>query len=625
MSGWTYWRLAILLVVLFGAILAVSVKDNPYGGNGVEVAFVDAASPVHGVITAGDIITAVDGIPVSNAADFLAAAETVSTSFTLTVNGVEASFERNESQVLAVSVLDIERTNLEFGLDLRGGTRLILRATDANATADQIAEAITTLETRANLYGLKEISFTSVTDTQGKTFIQIDAAGVGADVVDNLLTRQGNFDAKVVMPVTLSNGSGSFTLGDQEFLVMVTGNDTIRVGEEEITFGETITLADIPFRFLNMTSKEAFLRATVYTGKDIELVKTDPQSSGVVPEADGFRFFFQVLISADGAERFAAVTANLPKQLDFTSGEQYLTFPLELYLDNDLVSSLRISGNLGGQIVNTPQVTGFGESQEEALGEKLNLQTILRSGALPIALEPLSVGVISPTLGANFFKDILIAAGIAALVVIIITFIRYRSVRISFPLAFISFSEVMIVLGLAAKNDALIWGAVLVINLLIVITASIKKQGIDVLSWIGAILIPVFGFISWTIDLPAIAGLIAAIGTGVDHQIIIADEVLYGEQRRLAGLKDKIKIAFFIVFGAALTIIAAMVPLMFIGIGLIRGFAITTIIGVLTGVLIARPAFATIIEGMKPKQKTKPTPKKEEPKETTETKPEETQ
>lgn len=60
------------------------------------------------------------------------------------------------------------------------------------------------------------------------------------------------------------------------------------------------------------------------------------------------------------------------------------------------------------------------------------------------------------------------------------------------------------------------------------------------------------------------------------------------------GVKKRIKMAFFIIFAAAATTIAAMVPLMSIGIGFLRGFAITTIVGVLVGVMITRPAYAHI-------------------------------
>ena len=50
--------------------------------------------------------------------------------------------------------------------------------------------------------------------------------------------------------------------------------------------------------------------------------------------------------------------------------------------------------------------------------------------------------------------------------------------------------------------------------------------------------------------------------------------------------------------GAALTTIFAMLPLLFLGVGLVRGFAITTIIGVLVGILVTRPAYARIIEAL---------------------------
>ena len=44
------------------------------------------------------------------------------------------------------------------------------------------------------------------------------------------------------------------------------------------------------------------------------------------------------------------------------------------------------------------------------------------------------------------------------------------------------------------------------------------------------------------------------------------------------------------------TTVAAMIPLWNAGAGLIRGFALTTIVGVTIGVFITRPAFAAMIE-----------------------------
>mgnify|MGYP001951727583 CR=1 FL=1 len=60
--------------------------------------------------------------------------------------------------------------------------------------------------------------------------------------------------------------------------------------------------------------------------------------------------------------------------------------------------------------------------------------------------------------------------------------------------------------------------------------------------------------------------------------------------------KKRIKNAMFIVMGAYLTTVAGMVPLWFAGAGLLKGFAITSLLGASIGVFISRPVFARVIE-----------------------------
>jgi preprotein translocase subunit SecD len=136
--------------------------------------------------------------------------------------------------------------------------------------------------------------------------------------------------------------------------------------------------------------------------------------------------------------------------------------------------------------------------------------------------------------------------------VVLIILIRYRSLKFALPTVVISLSEIVIILGFAAATK-------------------------------------------WTIDLAAIAAIIAAVGTGIDSQIIILDQTLRGELKAWS-VREKIQRAFFIIFGAGGTTIAAMIPMMTIGFGLLRGFAIVTIVGVLAGILITRPAFGVIVE-----------------------------
>ncbi|MCD6404133.1 MAG: protein translocase subunit SecD, partial [Nanoarchaeota archaeon] len=99
------------------------------------------------------------------------------------------------------------------------------------------------------------------------------------------------------------------------------------------------------------------------------------------------------------------------------------------------------------------------------------------------------------------------------------------------------------------------------------------------------------------LDLAGIAGLIAAVGTGVDDQIVITDEVLRGEkEEKVRSIKERIKRAFFIIIVSFASTVATMLPLTFAGAGLLRGFAITTIIAVSIGIFITRPAYARLIE-----------------------------
>jgi len=102
----------------------------------------------------------------------------------------------------------------------------------------------------------------------------------------------------------------------------------------------------------------------------------------------------------------------------------------------------------------------------------------------------------------------------------------------------------------------------------------------------------VAALIKWNLDLPSIAGIIAAIGTGVDDQIVMLDE---SETSRSYTIKERIKRAFFVIFSAYAVALVSLFPLWFAGAGLLRGFALTTAIGITVGVFITRPAFADIL------------------------------
>jgi preprotein translocase subunit SecD len=306
---------------------------------------------------------------------------------------------------------------------------------------------------------------------------------------------------------------------------------------------------------------------TVFTGgKDISNVERSGQYAGIQGcSASGTNqvcsFRFPISLTEEAAKRHAEITGNLSISPE---NPQYLSQKLDLYLDDNLMESLFISKDLRGQIATqiSIQGSGSGVNQQEAIKnaeEDMNkLQTILITGSLPYKLDIAKLDTISPILGKSFIKEILLAGLLAILAVSLIIFIRYRKIKISLALLTVSFSELIIILGFAA-------------------------------------------LIKWNIDLPSLAGIIATIGTGVDSQIVILDESRF----KFASLKERIKKALFIIFTSFATAFVSLVPLTgalegmgigAAGAGLLKGFAITTLIGITAGVFITRPAFADMIK-----------------------------
>ena len=263
------------------------------------------------------------------------------------------------------------------------------------------------------------------------------------------------------------------------------------------------------------------------------------------------------MLSPDAAQKQADATRSLAILSD--GGGRYLSEPIVFYLDDVEVDSLSIDADLRGKASTNIQITGSGTGStrnlaiQDALDNMKQLQTLLITGSLPVKLDIIRADTISPLLGEQFLNNAISAGGIAVLVVALILYGVYRKLRIAIPILFTALLEIYLVLGVAV-------------------------------------------IIRQNIDLAAIAGIIAAVGTGVDDQIVITDEALNRGGREDVAWRDRIKRAFFIIFGSYFSVIVSMTPLLFAGAGLLRGFAITTMLGVSIGVFITRPAYAKIVE-----------------------------
>lgn len=408
---------------------------------------------------------------------------------------------------IGISVFNAPTTNIKKGLDLQGGTRVLLQPEEVLQPVD-LQSLIDTMGERLNVYGLSDLIIRDSSDLTGNQYILVEIAGANEEEIRTLLAKQGKFEAKIA-------------------------NETVFIG-----------------------------------GKDIVFVCRSADCAGIDPNIgcykssgqDGCGFRFSITLSLEAAQKHADVTKDLEIIGDTGTGgrNRYLSEPLELYLDDIKVDELNIGAGLKGSTTTQIQISGSGAgfNQQEAVINTLNnmkrLQTVLITGSLPVKLNIVKIDAISPLLGEKFLKNAIFVGLLALISVGIVLFIRYRKLQVAVPAFLISVSEVILLLGIST-------------------------------------------LIGWNIDLAAVAGIIIAVGIGVDHQIVISDETLRGHQV-IYDWKQRIKNAFSIIMASYFTILVALIPLIFAGAGLLKGFAITTILGASIGVFISRPVFARVIE-----------------------------
>jgi preprotein translocase subunit SecD len=496
------WKIWLWIIVLILSLVSIFITPH-FLQKGVLVTSVSQnSSAFEQGLRTGEIITAIDGKTITSVEDFANAmgakisSEKVKT--TITTTDSEFITYSNSSSGIVVSKLPL--TNLKLGLDLAGGARALVKANNHTLTSSEAADLVNIMSNRFNVYGLTDMKISTVRDLAGNNFISVEIAGATQKEVQELISQQGKFEAKI-------------------------GNETVFKGEK----------------------------------KDITNVARGGQEAGVYncqQANDGYycTFRFIIYLSQEAAERQAAITNTL--EVNSSSSDAYLSKTLDLYVDNKLMDSLNIGADLKGRAETSIQISGSGTgaTQDEAItsaqNNMKNLQTILITGSLPFELDIVKLDTISPTLGNDFTKYILLAGLISIILVSLIVLLRYRVKAAMAPLV-ICISEIIITLGIAS-------------------------------------------LINWNLDLPSIAGILAAIGTGIDDQIVILDESRHKEES--LNIKQKIKRAFVIILGAYLTMVASLIPLFWAGAGLLTGFALTTLIGISIGVFITRPAFADMIK-----------------------------
>lgn len=513
----TNWRVILLAAFLVFSVIAI----HPVLSEGVAIRSVlaNSSASIAGIPqpkpniqpVERERIISINNKPINDVESYYSYVSALSPNRTIQIKTTKNSYRlatKEEFKDIGLRVYEAPTTNIRKGLDLQGGTRVLLQP-EVKLNQFDMSVLIDNMKERLNVYGLSDIVIRDAGDLSGNQYIVVEIAGATEEEIKDLLARQGKFEAKI-------------------------GNKTVFRGGNDIVY---------------------VARSAGEAGIDT--------SSGCSQSGQWFcRFRFAIALSQEAAQRQADATRDSAVVYDSVSGRSdYLSDKLELYLDDKKVDELNIGADLKGQAVTQIAISGSGSgaNNQEAIFNSLQnmkrLQTILITGSLPVKLNIVKTDTISPVLGESFVKNAMLMSLLVIIVVAVIIGVRYWKLIIAIPILITMLSEVVILLGVAA-------------------------------------------FIGWNIDLAAIAGILVAIGTGVDDQIVITDETLKGTNASVYNWKEKVKRAFVIIMLAYATVVVAMIPLVFAGAGLLKGFAITTIIGVTIGVFVTRPAYSAFVEAM---------------------------
>ncbi len=247
-------------------------------------------------------------------------------------------------------------------------------------------------------------------------------------------------------------------------------------------------------------------------------------------------------LKPDGGRKFEKYTAaNIGKQLAVILDKRILIAPT--------VQSV-IPAHSGGII------TGRYTAQQVD-----DMVVMLRAGALPASIKFLEERTVGPSLGADSIRKGIYASIVGLLLVMVFMLFYYKIAGINSVLA-------------------------LVLNIVI--------------------LMGVLAYFKATLTVPGIAGIILTIGMAVDANVLVFERIkedLRAGKSPKSAIDSGFKKAFITIFDANLTTIIAGIFLYQFGTGPIQGFAVTLMIGIIasmfTAVFVSRVVFDLVYGGRK--------------------------
>ncbi len=490
--------------------------------------------------------------------------------------------------VLAGATFMVFTEPVRLGLDLRGGTQIVLELqdTEQQEVDDDTAErTLEVLRRRVDALGVAEPTL----QRQGTRRIIVELPGVtDPEEAENVIGRTAQLAFHPVLGLALDPGDPGSEAPGSEPDVPAGGEDAPG-GEEaptdpELAPGEEPAGGDAAGRpvatlaslVLDSAQEAPAGEPEPVEDADPDVPEPSPDDRGeerILPDDTGMpiRLGPAALTGdhvASAAARFDDLGGGWRVDIDFRgeggtlwaqlTGEAACAPPGEpqrrvaIVLDDDVISSPQVAvdvqcgvGITGGSTVITGNFTQA-EAQELAL--------LIRAGALPVPVETIAQSTVGPTLGETAIANSIRAVILGGILTIVFLLAYYRF------------------LGLVA---ALALGAYGVIAYAVLL-------GLDAV-----------------LTLPGIAGFVLAIGMAVDGNILVferaKEEHATGRQVRpsmLAGFQR----AFSAIADSNITTLIAAATLFFFATGAVRGFGVTLSIGVVVSMFSTLVVTRVLIE-----------------------------
>jgi len=484
---------------------------------------------------------------------------------------------------------------IHLGLDLRGGTHLILQVQVNDAVNIDSDNAIEVLKEQLNK---RKIAFADISkpDPQNNPD-RVVLKGVPTegrkDLLDIVSERLSEYNLSSGPDNTFALTMKPQMLTDLKNKAVTQAIETIRnridsLGVSEPTIQEhglgqyqilvQLPGVDDPGRVKDIMQSTAMLEIKQVLGGPYPSEQAALQDKGGIlpanaillpghaaPGAGSEQVWYLVSrVSAvrgkDLRDAQAGTDQNGQPNVHFTltgeGGQRFYSFTsahvgesLGVVLDNKVMEV----ANIKEAIRDTGEISGGSMSQQAAK----DLSMTLRSGALPAGIKYLEERTVGPSLGTDSIRAGVRAAIIGMLVVLIFMLIYYRAAGINADLA-------------------------LILNLVILL---------GFMGYVGAVL-----------TLPGIAGVILTVGMGVDSNVLIFERIreeLRNGKTPPSAVDQGFSHAWITIVDTHVTTIVSAAILFLFGTGPVQGFAVTLTFGLLanlfTAVFVSRTIFDWIL------------------------------